>query len=88
MNSAAISESREGIAGVAAIPDLYLMSDERMVIAGGLSLYDDGFGGSETGFGGGLQMRGSSQDRWAVGVAGAITPNTYTVRVQGRLGIK
>ena len=85
-NRAAISETREGIAAIAAIPDLYLTRDETWTAAGGLSLYDDGFGGTETGFGGGVQIRSSKEDPWSVGIAGALTPNTVSVRLQARIG--
>ena len=86
INRSAISETREGLAAIAAIPDLYLTSDETWTAAGGFSLYDDGFGGNETGFGGGFQIRSSKNDPWSIGVAGALTPNTYSVRVQARIG--
>lgn len=86
INTAAISEIREGNAAIASIPDLYLTADETWTIAGGVSLYDDGFGGSETGFGGGFQVRSSNKDKWSIGVAAGLTPNTQVVRVQGRFG--
>ena len=86
INQAAISETREGLAAIAAIPDLYLRSDETWSVAGGFSLYDDGSGGSETGFGGGVQIRSSTEDPWSVGIAGAFTSNTGSVRLQARFG--
>ena len=55
-------------------------------VAGGLSLYDDGFGGSETGFGGGVQFRSSTSDSWSVGAAGSVAGGAYSVRVQARIG--
>ena len=86
LNSAAIAELREGNAAIAALPDLYLNADETWTLAGGLSLYDDGFGGSEVGFGGGVQFRGSTSDAWSVGLVGSASGGTYSGRVQARFG--
>ena len=86
INTGAISTIREGNAAIAAIPDLYLSRDETWSIAGGLSAYDDGFGGVETGFGGGIQIRSKPSDNWSFGLAGGLTPNTQTIRVQARIG--
>ena len=86
INTGAISTIREGNAAITAIPDLYLSRDETWSIAGGLSAYDDGFGGVETGFGGGIQIRSKPSDNWSFGLAGGLTPNTQTVRVQARIG--
>jgi len=47
-NTTAINEIRNGSAAIASLPDLYLGSDETWSIAGGLALYDDGFGGQVT----------------------------------------
>lgn len=86
INAQAISSLREGNASIAAIPDLYLQANETWTIAGGLSAYDDGFGGVETGFGGGFQVRSKPSDTWSFGVAAGITPDTRVVRIQGRIG--
>ena len=86
LNTQAISSIREGNASIAAIPDLYLQGNETWTIAGGVSAYDDGFGGVETGFGGGIQLRSKPSDNWSLGFATAITPNTQVVRVQARIG--
>lgn len=85
-NTQAINDLRNGSAALASIPDLYLGSDETWSIAGGLALYDDGFGGSETGFGGGIQMRSSKSDKWSVGISGALSGDAGVVRLQGRIG--
>ncbi len=85
-NTQAINDLRNGSAALASIPDLYLGSDETWSIAGGLALYDDGYGGSETGFGGGIQMRGSKSDKWSVGLSGALSGDAAVVRLQGRIG--
>ncbi|MEL6862415.1 MAG: hypothetical protein AAGL11_11300 [Pseudomonadota bacterium] len=85
-NSAAIERLREGTASIASIPDLYLNADETWALAGGISVYDDGFGGEETAFGGGFQLRSSTEDRWSVGVAAGISRNTQVVRLQARIG--
>ena len=86
LNSGAISELREGTASLASIPDLYLNKDETWTIAGGLGAYDDGYGGAEVAFGGGLQLRSSTEDRWSVGVAAGLSKNTQVVRLQARFG--
>lgn len=85
-NTQAINDLRNGSAALASIPDLYLGSDETWSIAGGLALYDDGFGGTETGFGGGIQMRSSKSDKWSVGLSGALSGDAGVVRLQGRIG--
>ena len=85
-NREAISQIRDGSAALASIPDLYMTRDETWALAGGVALYDDGFGGARTGFGGGLQMRSSTSDKWSVGIAAGITPKANVVRVQGRIG--
>jgi len=82
----AIDDIRSGSAAIAAIPDLYLQSDDTWRISGGISAYDDGFGGLETGFGGGIQLRGKPSDPWAVGVVGAFSGNTSVMRIQGTFG--
>ena len=86
INSAAISELRSGNAALAAIPDLYLNNDETWTLAGGISAYDDGAGGSEVGFGGGLQVRSKASDPWAIGVAGTFAGDVVALRLQGRIG--
>lgn len=86
VNDARITELRMGMAAVTAIPDLYMNANETWTVAGGISLYDDGFGGSETGFGGGVQFRSSTSDNWSVGAAGSVAGGTYSVRVQARIG--
>jgi len=85
-NADAIQDVREGSAALASIPDLYLGTDETWSIAGGLALYDDGYGGSEVGFGGGIQMRNKTSDKWSVGVSASLSGEAAVVRVQGRIG--
>ena len=86
LNREGLSEVREGLAAVASVPDLYLTADETWTVAGGVALYDDGFGGSETGFGGGVQWRSGTSDNWSVGAAGSVAGGAYSVRVQARIG--
>ena len=71
---------------MAALPDIYLNADEKWAVAGGVSVYDDGFGGSEVGFGGGLQFRGNTSDPWSVGIVGSVSGGTYSGRLQARIG--
>ena len=85
-NSNAINSLRNGTAAVSSLPDLYLLSDETWTIAGGVSAYDDGFGNAQIGFGGGVQLRGSTSDKWSVGVVGAVSGDVGVVRLQGRIG--
>lgn len=86
LNTEAINGLRDGAAAIASIPDLYLGSDERWSISGGFAHYNDGYGGTETGFGGGLQIRNKTSDKWSVGVSGALSGEATVVRVQGRIG--
>ena len=86
LNTEGINDLRDGAAALASLPDLYLNSDETWSIAGGFSVYDDGFGGTETGFGGGIQLRSSTSDKWSVGVTGAFSGSASAVRLQARLG--
>jgi len=60
--------------------------DETWSISGGLAGYDDGFGRVQVGFGGGIQLRGSTSDNWSVGVAGAVSGGAGVIRLQGRIG--
>ena len=87
-NTAGINGLREGLSAIAALPNLYLNSNENFTIAGGLNLYDDGFGSSEIGFRGGIQFRQSTSDKWSVGVRGGVSSGSYTVGIQGRIGTK
>ena len=85
-NTDAINGLRDGASALAAIPDLYLGADETWSISGGLAGYDDGFGSIQVGFGGGLQIRGSTSDNWSVGIAGAASGGAGVIRLQGRIG--
>ncbi|VAV99789.1 hypothetical protein MNBD_ALPHA05-282, partial [hydrothermal vent metagenome] len=85
-NAAAISELREGMASLASLPDLYLQADESWTAAGGLAAYDDGYGGTKWGFGGGAQFRLGSRRHTSVGIAAATSGSTYTARAQFRIG--
>ena len=87
LNSSAISELREGLAATAAIPTTGgLGADETWAIAGGLSGYDDGFGGTEVGFGAAFDFRPSTDSNFTLGLAGATSGGTYAVRAQARIG--
>jgi len=86
VNDSRISELRSGMAALASVPDLYLTNDETWTVAGGISMYDDGYGGAETGFGGGVQFRSSTSDNWSVGAAGSVAGGAYSLRVQARIG--
>ena len=90
LNTEAIGSLRDGSAALASIPDLYpdlyLQTDETWSVSGGLALYDDGFGGTETGFGGGIQIRNSTEAPWSGGLTGAVSGDAAVVRLQGRIG--
>ena len=74
------------MAAFAAIPDLYLQSNETWTVAGGISGYDDGYGGVEYGFGGGVQFRSSAQDNWSLGASLGTAQDSVSFRIQGRIG--
>jgi len=63
-----------------------LGSDETWALAGGIAGYDDGFGGTEAGFGAAFDFRPSKTSNFTFGLAGATSGGTYAVRVQGRIG--
>lgn len=86
VNAAGINALREGAAASAALPDMYLQADETWTVAGGLAQTDDGYGGSETGFGGGFQWRSDTSDDWSIGLVGGIAGDAYSVRLQARIG--
>jgi len=85
-NTEAIDDLRNGTAAIASIPDLFLTTDETWSVAGGIAAFDDGFGSVEVGFGGGVQVRSSTSDKWSVGVAGAVSGGAGAIRLQGRIG--
>ena len=59
-NQVAISDLRQGLASVAALPDIYLSPKAKWSAAGGI-----GFSGGETAVGAALSIRGNKN--WAVG---------------------
>lgn len=86
-NTGMIKELRHGRAALAAMPDLYLQMDESWATSGGISAYDDGFGGIEYGFGGGVQLRlGDEASHMSFGLLGSVSGDTQAVRLQLRLG--
>ena len=85
-NTAGIQNVREGSTAIASIPDLYLGTNETWSVAGGFSAYNDGFGGTEVGFGGGVQFRAKKTNKWSVGLAGARSGRATVGRVQLRIG--
>ena len=83
-NSAAIAQSLEsiqnleqGLAAVAALPDLFLARDETFAASGGAAVFGDEFG-----FGGTLAFRGS--ENWSFGASAAIGGEQVTGKVQVR----
>ena len=59
-NQSAIGDLRQGLASVAALPDIYLSPKAKWSAAGGLGFY-----GGETAIGAALSIRGN--DNWAIG---------------------
>jgi hypothetical protein len=83
-NTAAIQKSLEslqdveqGLAAVAALPDMYLGRDDAWAASGGAAVFGD-----ELGFGGTLAIRAS--DNWSVGASAAIGGDQATGKVQFR----
>ena len=83
-NTAAITESFEriqdveqGLAAVAALPDMFLGDSDAWAASGGAAVFGD-----EIGFGGTLAIRAS--DNWSVGASGAIGGSQATGKVQFR----
>ena len=83
-NTAAIEESFEsiedveqGLAAVAALPDMFLARDESFAASGGAAVFGD-----ELGFGATLAIRGN--DRWSFGASAAIGGDEATGKIQVR----
>ena len=76
-NLSAISDVEEGLAAVAALPDMFLGDSDAWAASGGAAVFGDEFG-----FGGTLAIRAS--DNWSVGASGAIGGNQATGKVQFR----
>lgn len=76
-NALSISDLEEGLAAVAAMPDMYLNPDEAWSTAGGISTV-----GGEVGFGATLAVRGN--DNWSVGASVGMGGDEATGRIQFR----
>ena len=72
-----ISELSEGLAAVAALPDMYLSPGAKWATSGGAAVY-----GGDVGFGATIAIRGN--DNWAFGASGAIGGDQATGKVQIR----
>ena len=79
-NQDEISDLSEGLAAVAALPDMYLSPDAKWAASGGVGFY-----GGDTGFGGTLAIRGNKN--WAmggsVGFGGGQTTGKVQIRYEG-----
>ncbi|NNE48580.1 MAG: hypothetical protein HKN38_00085, partial [Altererythrobacter sp.] len=78
-NSFAISDLEEGLAAVAALPDMYLNPDESWSAAGGAAVFGD-----EIGFGATLAIRGN--DNWSFGASAGMAGDEATGKIQFRYG--
>jgi len=83
-NTAAIEKSFEslqdveqGLAAVAALPDMFLARDETFAASGGAAVFGDEFG-----FGGTIAIRGT--ERWSFGASAAFGGDEATGKVQVR----
>ena len=74
-----ISDVEEGLAAVAALPDMYLNPREKWSAAGGFGTFGD-----EVGFGANLAIRGN--ENWSFGGAAAFGGDEVTTKVQVRYG--
>ena len=78
-NGARISDLEEGLAAVAALPDMYLNPNETWSAAGGVAAYGD-----EVGFGATLAIRGN--DNWSFGASAGMGGDEATGKLQFRYG--
>ena len=67
----------QGLAAVAALPDMFLARDESFAASGGAAVFGD-----ELGFGATLAIRGN--DRWSFGASAAIGGDEATGKIQVR----
>lgn len=78
-NTQEIKKLSQGLAAVAALPDMYLNSAEKWSAAGGVSVY-----GGDVGFGGTLAIRGNKN--WSFGASAGFGGDQATGKVQVRYG--
>ena len=76
-NLSSISDVEEGLAAVAALPDMFLARDESFAASGGAAVI-----GGEVGFGGTLAIRGN--ERWSFGASAAFGGDEAAGKVQVR----
>ncbi len=76
-NALDIADLQEGLAAVAAMPDMYLNPNEKWATTGAVSAV-----GSEVGFGATLALRGS--DSWSIGASVGMGGDEATGRIQFR----
>ena len=76
-NLSSISDIEEGLAAVAALPDMFLARDESFAASGGAAVIGD-----EVGFGGTLAIRGN--ERWSFGASAAFGGDEAAGKVQVR----
>ena len=80
-NSRSIGDIEQGLAAVAALPDMYLNPDENWSAAGGLSTI-----GGEVGFGATLALRGT--ENWSFGASVGVGGDEAAGKIQFRYGGK
>jgi len=72
-----LEEVEQGLAAVAALPDMFLAQDESFAASGGAAVFGDEFG-----FGGTLAIRGN--ENWSFGASAASGGSEATGKVQVR----
>jgi hypothetical protein len=76
-NAVKLDDLEQGLAAVAALPDMYLARGESMSASGGLGVYGD-----KVGFGGTIAIRGN--DEWTFGASVGLGGDEATGKVQVR----
>ena len=76
-NTLRITDIEEGLAAVAALPDMYLNPDEAWAAGGGVAMFGD-----KVGFGGTLTIRGN--DNWSFGASAGVGGDEATGKIQFR----
>ena len=76
-NQEELNDLSEGLAAVAALPDMFLAQGDTIAASGGVGIY-----GGDVGFGGTLAIRGN--DTWSFGASAGIGGSEATGKLQIR----